>query len=54
MAANTLINAGGLDVQSIFDPAKQKYMDRSGYGIAIRGVASQAQIETLNKMIEGC
>jgi hypothetical protein len=52
MAANTLINAGGLDVQSIFDPAKQKFMDRSGYGIAIRGVASQAQVETLNKMIE--
>jgi hypothetical protein len=52
MAANTLINAGGLDVQSIFDPAKQEFMDRSGYSIASRGVESQAQIETLNKMIE--
>jgi hypothetical protein len=49
---NTLINAGGLDVRSTFDLAKQKFMDKSGYAIGNRGVESQAQIESLNKMIE--
>jgi hypothetical protein len=52
IAMNTLINAGGLDVQSTFDLAKQKFMDESGYAIGNRGVESQAQIESLNKMIE--
>ena len=52
IATNTLINAGGLDVQSTFDLAKQEFMDKSGYAIANRGVESQAQIESLNKMIE--
>jgi len=52
IAMNTLINAGGLDVRSTFDLAKQKFMDESGYAIGNRGVESQAQIESLNKMIE--
>jgi ribosomal protein S18 acetylase RimI-like enzyme len=53
VATNTFINAGGrLDVQSTFDTAKQKFMNKSGYAIANRGVESQAQIESLNKMIE--
>ena len=53
VATNTFINAGGrLDVQSTFDIAKQKFMNESGYAIANRGVESQAQIESLNKMIE--
>jgi hypothetical protein len=53
VATNTFINAGGrLDVQSTFDTAKQKFMNESGYAIANRGVESQAQIESLNKMIE--
>jgi hypothetical protein len=52
IAMNTVINAGGLDIPSIFDLAKQKFMDKSGYAIGNRGVESQAQIESLNKMIE--
>ena len=51
IAMNTLINAGGLDINSVSNPAKQGFIDRSGYAIANRGVESQAQISTLNKMI---
>jgi len=49
---NTLINAGSIDIMSGFDAAKQKFMSESGYGIANRGVESQAQIESLNKLID--
>jgi hypothetical protein len=52
IATNTLVNSGSLDVQSTFDPAKQAFMNNSGYAIGNRGVESQAQIESLNKMIE--
>jgi hypothetical protein len=52
IATNTLVNSGNLDVQSTFDPAKQAFMNNSGYAIGNRGVESQAQIESLNKMIE--
>jgi hypothetical protein len=48
---NTLINAGSIDIMSGFDAVKQKFMSESGYGIANRGVESQAQIESLNKLI---
>jgi hypothetical protein len=51
IAMNTFINAGGLDINSVSNPAKQGFIDRSGYAIANRGVESQAQISTLNKMI---
>jgi len=49
---NTLINAGSIDIMSGFNAAKQKFMSESGYGIANRGVESQAQIESLNKLID--
>lgn len=52
IAVNTLINAGGLDMASVFSEAKQAFIDKSGYAIANRGIASQAQIDTLNKMID--
>lgn len=52
IAMNTLINAGGLDVKSTFDKAKQAFINKSGYAIANRGIESQAQIESLNKMID--
>jgi hypothetical protein len=51
IAMNTMINAGGLDVLSVFDKAKQDFINRSGYGVSNRGIESQAQTETLNKMI---
>lgn len=52
IATNTLVNAGNLDINSVSNKAKQEFIDRSGYAIANRGVESQAQIETLNKMID--
>jgi hypothetical protein len=52
IAMNTFINAGGLDIRSTFDTAKQNFINKSGYAIANRGVESQAQIESLNKMID--
>lgn len=52
IAMNTLINAGGLDIPSVFDLSKQEFINNSGYAIANRGIESQAQIESLNKMIE--
>ena len=52
IAMNTMINAGNLDVKSVFDKSKQDFINKSGYAIANRGVESQAQIESLNKMID--
>jgi GNAT superfamily N-acetyltransferase len=51
IAMNTLINAGGLDINSITNTAKQNFINNSGYAIANRGIESQAQVNTLNKMI---
>ena len=52
IAINTLINAGGLNVSSISNRSIQDFINKSGYAIASRGIESQAQIETLDKMIE--
>jgi hypothetical protein len=52
VAVNTLINAGSLDIQAPFDVYKNNFISNSGYAIANRGVESQAQIESLNRMIE--
>jgi hypothetical protein len=52
VAMNTVINAGGLDVASFFDANKMKFLMDSGYAIANRGVESQAQIESINKLLE--
>ena len=52
IALNTLINAGDFDLASITDKSKQDFMNNSGYAISNRGAESQAQIESLNKLIE--
>lgn len=52
VAMNTIINAGGLDVNAIFDSAKNGFINRSGYAISNRGIESQAQVESLNKLID--
>jgi hypothetical protein len=52
IALNTLVNAGDLDVASIFDKSKQDFISNSGYGIANRGGESQAQIESVSKLID--
>jgi hypothetical protein len=52
VAMNTLVNAGRLDMGSIFDKDKMAFINRSGYAIANRGIESQAMVESLNKLIE--
>jgi hypothetical protein len=52
VAMNTIINAGALDIGGVFNADKLKFLMDSGYGIANRGVESQAQIESINKLIE--
>lgn len=52
IAINTLINAGGLNVSSMSNKSIQDFINKSGYAIANRGIESQAQIETLDKMID--
>lgn len=52
MALNTIINAGTIDLAAIFDSSKNAFMNRSGYAIANRGVESEAQIESLKKLIK--
>lgn len=49
---NTLFNAGGLDISSAFNADKNNFMNNSGYGIANRGSASQADVDSLNKLIK--
>ncbi len=52
VAMNTLINGGGLDLGAIFNSGKNNFISNSGYAIANRGVESQAQVESLNKLID--
>ena len=53
VAINTLINADGkMNLGAMFDPARRKFINNSGYAIATRGVESQAQIGSINKLIE--
>jgi hypothetical protein len=48
----TLANAGTFNVAAFTDLNKMKFIDESGYAIANRGVESQAQVESINKLIE--
>lgn len=51
VALNTLVNTKGrLDLN--FNGDKNDFMNRIGYGISVRGVESNAQIESINKMID--
>jgi len=49
---NTLINAGGFDLGAVKDKDKMDFINRSGYSIANRGVESQAQIDSINRIVE--
>ena len=52
VAVNTLINAGSLDLSAPFNKAKNNFISNSGYGIANRGAESQAQVQSMNKLVE--
>ena len=52
VAMNTISNAGSLDLEMITNnPAVNAFINRSGYGIANRGLASQSTIDSLNQLI---
>ena len=36
----------------MFNSSRNAFIDRIGYGISNRGIASQAQIDSVNKLIE--
>lgn len=51
VALNTLINTRGrLDLNYFGD--KNDFMNRIGYGISVRGMESQAQISSINKLVD--
>lgn len=52
VAMNTLVNAGGLDMGAMFNASKNDFINKSGYAISNRGIESQAQVESLNKLID--
>ncbi len=52
VAMNTLVNAGGLDIGSIFNSSKMNFIDNSGYAIANRGIESQTQLKSINKLMD--
>ena len=50
---NTLVNTkGSLKLLATFNKAKNDFIDKSGYAIANRGIESQAQVESLNRLME--
>jgi hypothetical protein len=52
VAINTLINTGGkLDFNYFMGP-KAEFLDKVGYGISTRGLESQTQIKSINKLID--
>jgi hypothetical protein len=52
VVANTFINAGTFDLSGLTNPAKADFMNRIGYGISIRGLESQGQISSINKLVD--
>jgi hypothetical protein len=49
---NTLISAGKLDLTATSNANFMNWLSEQGYAISNRGVESQAQIDSLNKMVE--
>ena len=52
VAINTIANAGTLDLSAILDEDKNNFIQNSGYAIANRGIESQAQVKSINRLIE--
>ena len=52
VAINTLINAGRLDLKAIAGTEINKWLDKSGYGIANRGIASETTLDSINRALE--
>ena len=52
VALNTLINGQGLSIGASFDADFVSWLNGTGYAIANRGIQSQADIESLNALLE--
>jgi hypothetical protein len=52
VAINTLINAGRLDLKAIAGTEINEWLDKSGYGIANRGIASETTLDSINRALE--
>ena len=52
VAVNTLINTQGKLDLSFFMGAKSDFMNKAGYGISIRGMESQTQLKSINKLVD--
>ena len=52
VAVNTIINSGRLGLASMFDPDIRAFIDNSGMPIANRGIASQASLDHINRLVE--
>jgi len=52
VAINTLINAGRLDLKAIASTEINEWLDKSGYAIANRGLASETTLESINRALE--
>jgi len=50
--ANTITNAGSIDLAAPFNKDKNDFINNSGYAIANRSAASNNQIESVNKLAE--
>ena len=49
---STAINAGGVNPIIAFEPKYKKWLDDLGYAVSNRGIESQGQIESMNKLLE--
>lgn len=49
---NTLINSGRLDFGNLFSPEMRAFIDNSGMPIANRGMASQASLDHIERLLE--
>ena len=49
---NTLINSGRLDFSNLFDPDVRAFIDNSGMPISNRGMASQASLDHIERLLE--
>jgi len=52
VAMNTWVNAGTFSLTASFNSDFNNWISQSGYAIANRGIESQAEVESINKLIE--
>jgi hypothetical protein len=52
VAMNTWINSGTFSLTAAFNSDFNNWISQSGYAIANRGIESQAEVESINKLIE--